>query len=116
MHYLHHSSRLFLNILTIYIKLAANQMYEKVIFFYFHLNAQMRNVHSRSYSFLFTLIIGIFDLLHIHTYHKCACKTMNSFSTTASSFVTKKAFQNHAQAALDIAVVGQSAELCPASA
>jgi len=32
------------------------------------------------------------------------CKTMNRFSTTASS-KPKKAFQNHAQAALDISAI-----------
>jgi len=41
---------------------------------------------------------------------------MNRFSTTASSFVTKKAFQNHAQAALDTSAKTQSADLCLVSA
>jgi len=36
---------------------------------------------------------------------------MNRFSNTASSFITKKALQNHAQAALDTSALDQSAEL-----
>jgi len=41
---------------------------------------------------------------------------MNRFSTTASSFITKKTFQNHAQAALDTSAIDQSADLCLVSA
>jgi len=38
---------------------------------------------------------------------------MNRFSTTASSFITKKAFQeNHAQAALDTSAIDQNDDLC----
>jgi len=35
---------------------------------------------------------------------QCACNTKNSFSTAASS-KTKKAFQNHAQPALDMSAI-----------
>jgi len=86
----------------------------------------MYMIHSKSYSFLFTLIIAftaIFDYLFniqkftLHSYlSQCACKTMNRFSTTASSFITKKSFQNHAQAALDTSAIDQSADLCLVSA
>jgi len=41
---------------------------------------------------------------------------MNKFSTTTSSFITKKAFQNHAQAALDTSAIERSADLCLVSA
>ena len=44
---------------------------------------------------------------------KCTCKTINKFSATASSFITKKqkAFQNHAQVAADTSAIDQSADL-----
>jgi len=37
---------------------------------------------------------------------------MNKFSTTTSSFITKKAFQNHAEAALDTPAIDWSADPC----
>jgi len=40
---------------------------------------------------------------------------MNGFSTTASS-IQKQAFQNHAQAALDVSTIDKSADLCQVSA
>jgi len=69
-------------------------------------------IHPRSYSFLFTLpiaFIAIFDYYFkfkiLHSYHnQCARKTMKGFLTTATS-KPKKAFQIHAQAALDISVI-----------
>jgi len=56
-----------------------------------------------------------FTILHSYL-SQCTCKTIKIFSTTASSFITKKAFQNHAQAALDISAIDQSADLCLVSA
>jgi len=41
---------------------------------------------------------------------------MNRFLTTASLFITTKAFQNHAQAALDTSAIDQSADICLVSA
>jgi len=41
---------------------------------------------------------------------------MNRFPTTASSFITNKAFQNDAQAALDTSAIYQSGDLCLGSA
>jgi len=69
-------------------------------------------IHSRSYSFLFTLTIAFIAILTtnltfeiLHSYHnQCAHKTMKRFSTTASS-KPQKAFQNHAQAALDVSAI-----------
>jgi len=70
-------------------------------------------IHSRSYSFLFTLtiaFIAIFDYSTnltfkiLHSYHnQCAYKTKR-FSTTTSS-KPKKALQINAQAALDISAI-----------
>jgi len=69
----------------------------------------MYMIYSRSYSFLFTLIIAFtvifdnkFNIQILDSYlfsnNQCAYKTMkNRFSNTASSFITKKAFKNHEQ-------------------
>jgi len=55
-------------------------------------------------------------ILHSYPSQSCACKIMNRFSTTASSFITKNAFQNHAQATLDTSATDQSADLYLVSA
>jgi len=41
---------------------------------------------------------------------------MSRFSTTASSFITKKAYQNHTQAALETSAIDQSSDLFLVSA
>jgi len=76
----------------------------------------MYMIHSRSYSFLFTLtiaFIAIFDYkfdIQNFTFISQSLrsmkkrKTMKRFSTTASS-KPKKAFQIHAQAALDTSAI-----------
>jgi len=56
----------------------------------------------------------------MYTYHNRACKTMTEQIINQNHsifiFITKKAFQNHAQAALDTSAIDQSADLCLLSA
>jgi len=71
-------------------------------------------IQLRSYSVSFHLLIIVFIAIFLKfCYSKftfipitIACKTMNRFSTTASS-KPKKAFQHHAQAAIDISAISQ---------
>jgi len=56
-----------------------------------------------------------FKILHSYL-SQCAIKQLTDSQPTASSFITKKAFQNHAQAALDTSAINQNADLCLVSA